>query len=91
MQTAICAINGAPPPAEEAAAWERLALELAAPGHLSGFQIYGKVRPSPGDTGDRGAEGFHAAALPAAFLEARAASLRAALPAGKPVPVEVFP
>jgi histidinol dehydrogenase len=86
IQTMICAINGEPPPAREAAAWERLVRELAAPGHLTGVQIYGKARPSPADHGDQEA---HASVLPAAVLFARAASLRAALP--ETVPVEVFP
>ncbi|WP_010260582.1 radical SAM protein [Treponema primitia] len=89
LQTMICAINGAPPPPVEAAAWERLALELAAAGHIASFQIYGKARPSPGDPA--------ASSLPAPILEERAASLRTALsaaglrsPDGKPIPVEVF-
>ncbi|GHV76468.1 hypothetical protein AGMMS49942_12890 [Spirochaetia bacterium] len=80
IQTMLCAINGAPPPAEEAAAWERLLRELAAPGHLTGVQIYGKARPSPG---------LDASPVPAAVLETRAASLRAVLP--ESIPVEVFP
>ncbi|MFP3041034.1 hypothetical protein LQZ19_04330 [Treponema primitia] len=89
LQTMICAINGAPPPPPEAAAWERLALELAASGRIAAFQIYGKARPSPGDP--------TASSLPAPVLEERAVSLRAALnaaglyrPDGKPIPVEVF-
>ncbi|GHV74035.1 hypothetical protein AGMMS49940_13370 [Spirochaetia bacterium] len=93
VQTMICAINGEHPPAAEAAAWERLALELAASGHLTGFQIYGKARPSPGDLSEE-----PATALPEAFLLARADSLKAALnaaairgPDGTPLPVEVFP
>jgi histidinol dehydrogenase len=102
LQTMICAINEEPPPAEEAAAWERLVLELAAPGHLTGVQIYGKARPSPADRGPL-SEGSgdlrsHASQVPAAILEARAASLRAALnaiglrgPDGTPILVEVFP
>jgi histidinol dehydrogenase len=60
-----------------------------APG-VRGFQIYGKARPAPDDP--------LAEALPPAFLEARAASLRAALraagiraPDGTEIPVEVFP
>jgi histidinol dehydrogenase len=89
VQTMICSIDGeAPPPAEEAA-WERLALELAASGHVTGFQIYGKARPSPHDP--------EAESLPVSILDARAASLNAALKAaalsdseGKPIPVEVF-
>jgi histidinol dehydrogenase len=81
IQTMICAINGEPPPVQEAAARERLVLELAAGGHLRGVQIYGKARPSPGDP--------QASQVPAAILLARAASLRAALP--ESIPVEVFP
>jgi histidinol dehydrogenase len=89
IQTMICAINGAPPPREEAADWERLVLELAAFGGVTGVQIYGKARPSPGDP--------QASPLPLPVLEGRAASLRTALnaaglrsPGGTPVPVEVF-
>jgi histidinol dehydrogenase len=119
IQTMICSIHGRPPPDAEAAAWERLALELAAAGTapapslpaavsaavpapgknaapgtaapgVRAFQIYGKARPAPDDP--------LAEALPPAFLEARAASLRAALsaagvraPGGAEIPVEVFP
>jgi histidinol dehydrogenase len=89
VQTMICSVNGAAPPPAEAAAWERLALELAAGGHVTGFQIYGKARPSPNDPA--------AESLPISFLDARAASLNAALkaaglrdPEGRPIPVEVF-
>jgi histidinol dehydrogenase len=89
IQTMICSVNGASPPPEEGAAWERLALELAAWGHVTGFQIYGKARPSPRDP--------LAESLPVSVLDTRAASLEAALkttglrgPQGKPVPVEVF-
>ncbi|GHV27437.1 hypothetical protein AGMMS4952_09110 [Spirochaetia bacterium] len=85
IQTMICAINGEPPPAEEEAAWERLVLELSASGYLTGIQIYGMARPSPG-SGDRMS---HASQVPAAVLEERAGSLRAALP--ESIPVEVFP
>ena len=89
IQTMVCAVNGVPPPAAEGAAWERLALELAAKGHVTGFQIYGKARPSPHDPA--------AEAVPVSILDARAASLEAALkaaalpgPEGRPIPVEVF-
>jgi histidinol dehydrogenase len=89
IQTMICSINGAPPPPSERAAWERLALELATPGHVTGFQIYGKARPSPQDP--------IAESLPVSVLDDRAASLETALkaaalrgPEGKPIPVEVF-
>jgi histidinol dehydrogenase len=85
IQTMLCAVNGSPPPPEEAAAWEKLAVELAAPGRVRSFQLYGKARPAPEDP--------LAEALPAAYLEARAESLRMALDAaGKgTVPVKVFP
>jgi histidinol dehydrogenase len=85
IQTMLCAINGRPPPPEEAAAWERLAVELAASGRVRSFQLYGKARPAPEDP--------LAEALPAAYLEARAESLRGALEAAgvRAVPVAVFP
>jgi histidinol dehydrogenase len=89
IQTMICSINGAPPPPEEAVAWEQLALGLAAAGNVTGFQIYGKARPSPHDPA--------AEFLPVAILRARADSLEGALkaaglhgPDGRPIPVEVF-
>jgi histidinol dehydrogenase len=87
IQTMLCAINGSPPPPEEAAAWERLAVELAvsAQGRVRSFQLYGKARPAPEDP--------LAEALPAAYLEERAESLRRALDAAgeAAVPVTVFP
>jgi histidinol dehydrogenase len=69
------------------------AVKTATPGRVlpgvRGFQIYGKARPAPDDP--------LAEALPPAFLESRAASLRAALatagiktPGGAEIPVEVF-
>ena len=89
IQTMICAVKGVAPPPEEEEAWVRLALELASRGHVTGFQIYGKARPGPQDP--------LAEALPVSILDARAASLQAALkaaglpgPEGKPIPVEVF-
>jgi histidinol dehydrogenase len=89
IQTMLCAVQGAAPPRAEAAAWEGLVLELAASGGLTGVQIYGKARPSPGDP--------LASPLPPPVLEERAAALRAALhaagpggPGGAPVPVDVF-
>jgi histidinol dehydrogenase len=84
IQTMLCAVNGRSPSPEEAAAWERLAVELAAPGRVRSFQLYGKARPAPEDP--------LAEALPAAYLEARAESLRRTLEtAGKgAVPVRVF-
>jgi histidinol dehydrogenase len=112
IQTMVCSINGRSPPDSEAAAWEKLAVELAGAGTaanpaavpaagentaavrflpgVKGFQIYGKARPAPDDP--------LAEALPPAFLESRAASLRTALaaagiqaPGGREIPVEVFP
>ncbi|MDR2798162.1 MAG: hypothetical protein LBB80_07440, partial [Treponema sp.] len=83
IQTMLCAIQGKPPPEEEAAAWERLVAELAgigararcktgerAPG-IQDIQLYGKARPAPEDP--------LATALAPAYLEERAASLKAAL------------
>jgi histidinol dehydrogenase len=90
-QTMICAVNGHVPGPEEAAAWERLVLDLAAgsPG-ITAVQIYGKARPAPEDP--------LAGPLPPAFLEQRAASLRQALARAnirgsgeRPLPVEVYP
>ena len=85
LQTMICAIDGTVPPPDEARAWETLVTELASTAAwLRGVQIYGKARPAPEDP--------LAAALPAAFLEARAASLRIALASiGKDIPVGVYP
>jgi len=85
LQTMICAINGEAPPPEEARSWETLVAELASSAvALRGVQIYGKARPALDDP--------FAAALPDAFLEARAASLKAALAAaGKEIPVVVYP
>jgi histidinol dehydrogenase len=87
IQTMICAVNHRPPDKEEAAAWERLVLDIAAIG-VTAVQIYGKARPSPEDP--------LAEALPPAILEERAASLRQALEAAniqrgaKPLPVDVY-
>jgi len=85
LQTMLCAINGRPPPPEEASAWEALAAELASSAaELRGVQVYGKARPAPEDP--------LADSLPVDFLEARAASLRAVLAAaGKEIPVRVYP
>ncbi|MCL2008191.1 MAG: hypothetical protein FWG77_08915 [Treponema sp.] len=95
LQTMLCAIDGEAPPKEEALALEnyitRIALdtrEHASKGALlRKVQIYGKARPAPEDP--------KASALPAEYLEERAASLRraleeAGLPQGAP-PVEVYP
>jgi histidinol dehydrogenase len=93
LQTMLCAIDGKAPPAEETQAWETLVLDLVrtsagGPG-IQGFQLYGKARPAPEDP--------LAESLPAAYLENRAASLRAALAdaglkksSGENIPVDVF-
>jgi histidinol dehydrogenase len=98
IQTMICAVDGEGPPKEEAEAWERLLVELVSAGNDKGnrgirkVQIYGKARPAPEDP--------KASALPVAYLEERAASLRAALTSAfvcekdeKTIvpPVEVYP
>jgi len=85
-QTMLCAIDGEPPPREEAPAWEALALELAenAGGSFRKAQIYGKARPAPEDP--------LASALPVCYLEERAASLRRAFAEkGITAPVETHP
>jgi histidinol dehydrogenase len=83
IQTILCAVAGNPPPPEDAAAWEALVLDL--PPGLMAVQLYGKARPPPQDP--------LASALPDAFLEDRAASLREKfrLKFPEPPPVEVFP
>jgi histidinol dehydrogenase len=81
LQTMICAVAGRAPPAEEEAAWVRLAAELAGSGNVRAVQIYGKARPAPEDP--------LAEALPQAVLEKRAAALRTVIETA--VPVEVFP
>ncbi|MDR0555084.1 MAG: radical SAM protein [Treponema sp.] len=96
IQTMLCAVEGKAPPPEEAAAWEKLVVELAGSGAApdvpaaSGgagvrkVQLYGKARPAPEDP--------LAEALEDSYLEERAASLRAALTAGGvEISVEVFP
>ena len=84
LQTMVCAIDGMAPSPGEARAWESLVAELAcSAAGLREVQIYGKARPAPEDP--------LAEALPGAFLEARAASLREALVSvGKDVPVGVY-
>jgi histidinol dehydrogenase len=93
IQTMLCAINGNAPSAEEAQAWEALALDVVKLGAeeagIQGFQLYGKARPAPEDP--------LAESLPASYLEERAASLRTALAgaglkkiSGETIPVEVF-
>jgi len=85
IQTMLCAVDGGGPPPEEAQAWENLTLELAviANGGIRKVQIYGKARPAPEDP--------KAQALPAAYLETRAASLRRAFAKkGITTPVDVY-
>ena len=93
IQTMLCAIDGSAPPPEEARAWEALLVALAALAPAGGaagvhtVHIYGKARPAPEDP--------KAEALPAAYLEERAAALRAALAlagsAAAAPSVEVYP
>jgi histidinol dehydrogenase len=86
IQTMLCKVRGETPSPEEGRAWVRFVAELAAlegPG-LRGVQLYGKARPAPEDP--------LAQDLGEAFLEERAASLRAALDSrGKPLLIETFP
>ena len=90
VQTMLCAVDGAEPDEEESAAWTGLIVSFALSGDGRGngvrrVHLYGKARPAPEDPAAR--------QLPAAFLEARAERLRAALRgAGRGgTPVEVFP
>jgi wyosine [tRNA(Phe)-imidazoG37] synthetase (radical SAM superfamily) len=85
IQTMLCAVDGKAPPEEEAKAWETLVVELTAiaTGGIRKIQIYGKARPSPEDP--------KAKALPLAYLEERAASLKQALGGSSQIPIEVFP
>jgi len=91
VQTMLCAVDGKAPPPDEARAWEKLLLELAAiadgaaaaGGGIRKIQIYGKARPSPDDP--------KAQALPVAYLEERTASLKQALINATFIPVEVYP
>jgi len=83
IQTMLCAINGSPPPDEEAQAWESLVCELAAAGSIRKVQIYGKARPAPEDP--------TASPLPSESLEERAASLRCKfVERGISTPVDVY-
>jgi histidinol dehydrogenase len=86
IQTMLCKVRGKAPSLEEGQAWVRFVTELAAlegPG-LRGVQLYGKARPAPEDP--------LAQDLGEAFLEERAASLRAALDSRKkPLLIETFP
>jgi len=90
IQTMLCAVDGEGPPPDEAAAWEKLVVALAAiaanngAGGIRKVQIYGKARPSPDDPIAR--------PLPVQYLESRAESLRRALAAvSSAPPVEVYP
>jgi len=88
IQTMLCAINGKGPPDSEAAAWEMLALELATiaakkTGCIRKVQLYGKARSAPEDP--------YTSALPADYLENRAASLRRVFSEnGIVTPVEIY-
>jgi histidinol dehydrogenase len=92
IQTMICTINGAAPPATEAAAWERLVLELAAVGQTSTNAPASGVFPNAAGSSPPGIRAIQiygkarpgcldplASPLPVSFLEERAASLRDAL------------
>jgi histidinol dehydrogenase len=85
VQTMLCAVDGLAPPPDEAQAWEELTVELAviASGKIRKIQIYGKARPSPEDP--------KAQALPVAYLEERAASLKKALGSSSQISIEVYP
>lgn len=85
LQTMVCTVNGALPPAEETSAWTTLTVELASVSRKAGrglrsVQLYGKARPAPEDP--------LAEALPAEVIEQRAVQLRAVL---QGIPVEVYP
>jgi len=84
IQTMLCSVDGKAPPPDEAQAWETLVVELAAiaVGGIRKIQIYGKARSSPEDPKTR--------ALPLAYLEERAASLRQALGGSSQIPIEVY-
>jgi len=84
IQTMLCSVDGETPPPNEAQAWETLVVELAviAAGGIRKIQIYGKARPSPEDP--------RARALPLAYLEERAASLRRALGGSSQIPIDVY-
>ena len=87
IQSMLCRIGDAEPGPEEAAAWERLLVELAgiSGGRIRRVQVYGKSRPSPEDAA--------VFPLPPEALHRRADSLRRALAglgeAGR-IPVEVY-
>jgi len=96
IQTMLCAVNGEPPPDEEARTWENFLLKAADAaatgaaaeraangGAIRKVQIYGKARPAPEDP--------LASALPAEILERRAASLRRAFADNSlTIPVEIY-
>lgn len=88
IQTMLCAIDGYAPPPHEEKAWEKFMLELALAAQanrgLRKVQVYGKARTAPQDP--------KASALPAEYLEKRAAALRKAFSAVSiNTPVEVYP
>jgi len=83
IQTMICAINGESPAEADLIPWETLVCRLAEKGNVKKVQLYGKARPAPEDP--------LASALPAEYLENRAASLRKKFLNEKiKVPVEVY-
>lgn len=83
IQTMLCAIDGEPPPETEEKAWQQLVLDLVCGANIRKVQLYGKARPAPEDP--------KASPLSAAYLENRAASLRAAFAEkGITAPVEVY-
>jgi len=89
LQTMLCAINGEPPPREEALSWEELVLALAAntscgkAGGIRKVQLYGKARAAPEDP--------LASRLPDEYLEKRAESLRNVFAKnGLSIPAEVY-
>jgi histidinol dehydrogenase len=94
IQTMICAVNGRSPDQEEAAAWERLVLDIAAIGAAAGNDASldgtspAALSRRPGVTAVQiygkarpAPDDPLAEALPPAILEDRAASLRQALEA----------
>jgi len=92
LQTMLCAIDGEPPPQEEAQAWEKLVCELTANSvntpygkrsNVRKVQLYGKARSAPEDP--------LASELPAEYLEERAVSLHSAFARESiSTPVEIY-
>jgi len=89
IQTMLCAVDGAEPPAEEERAWIETLVTLARTGDgvSSGVRrvhLYGKARPAPEDP--------KAVQLPLECLETRAAAARSALVNANvhSVPIDVF-